>query len=90
MAPLETPWPRWAGGQQEAVLVKQPTVHGVAGVDVLGDRVLHEVAGRNHLDPARCNVGLVDDPPHTTPVVAMGVRIDHGGYRQSLTNVLLE
>ena len=32
-----------AGGQQQAVLVEQPPVHRVAGVDVLGDREVHEV-----------------------------------------------
>ena len=35
---------RW---QQYAVLIKQATVHCVAGIDVLGDRVQHEIARHN-------------------------------------------
>ena len=79
-----------ADGQQQAVLVEQPPVHGVAGVDVLGDRVLHEVARGDDLDLAGAHVRLVDDAAHAAPVVAVGVRVDHRRDRQALADVLLE
>jgi len=44
--------------------------------------VLHEVAGRDDLDLARPDIGLVDDAAHAAPVVAMRMRIDHGHDRE--------
>ena len=78
------------GGQQQAVLVKQPPVHGVAGIDVLGDRVLHEVAGGDDGDLPGSHIRFLDDAAHAAPVVGMRVRVDHGRDRQALADVLLE
>ena len=78
------------GGQQEAVLVEQPPVHGVAGIDVLGNRVLHEVDGSDDGDLPGPHIRFVDDAAHAAPVVGMRVRIDHGRDRQALADVLLE
>ena len=76
--------------QQQAILVEQPAVHRVAGIDVLGDREIHEVDRRDQRDLAGAHVGLVDDRAHPAPVVGMGVRIDHRRDRQPLTHMLLE
>ena len=79
-----------AGGQQQAILVEQPPVHRVAGIDVLGDREIHEVDGRDDRDLARPHVRFVDDAAHAAPVIAMRVGIDHRRDRQALADVLLE
>ena len=78
------------GGQQQAVLVEQPPVHGVAGVDVLGDREVHEVDGRDDGDLPRPHIRFVDDSAYAAPVVAVGVRIDHRRDGKAPANVLLE
>ncbi len=78
------------GGKQEAILIEQSPVHGVTGVDVFGNRVVHEVDGSDDGDLPRPHIRFVDDAAHAAPVVAMGVRIDHGRDRQALANVLLE
>ena len=79
-----------AGGQQQAVLIEQPPVHRVAGVDVLGNRERHKVDGRDDRDLARAHVGFVDEPAHATPMVGVGVGIDHRRDGQALTDMLLE
>ena len=66
-----------ACGQQQAVLIEQPPVHRVAGIDVLGNREIHEVDGSDDWDLAGPHIRFVDDAAHATPVVAMRVRIDH-------------
>ena len=78
------------GGQENSVLVEQPPVHGIAGVDVLGDCVLHEVARGDDRDLARAHIGLLDDAADAAPVVSMGMGVDYGGDRQPLAHVLLE
>ena len=80
----------WTGGQQQAVLVEQAPVHGVAGIDVLGDRVLHEVGGAMSGIFPDSHILFVDDPAHAAPVVAVGVRVDHGRDGKALADVLLE
>ena len=79
-----------AGRQQQAVLVEQPPVHGVAGIDVLGDREVHEVDGRDDGNLPRPHVRFIDDAAHAAPMVAMGVGIDHGRDGQALADMLLE
>ena len=81
--------PVGAGRQENAVLVEQPPTHGVAGVDVLGDRVLHEIARRDDLHLARPHVRLVHDAAHTAEVVAVGVRVDYR-YDGQLTQMLVD
>ena len=36
------------------------------------------------------HIGFVDDTAHATPMIAMGVRIDHSRNRQALTDMLLK
>ena len=79
-----------SGWQQQAVLIEQPPVHGVAGVDVLGDREIHEVDGCDDGDLARPHVRLVHDGAHAAPVVSMRVRIDDGRDGKAFADVLLE
>ena len=58
-----------------AVHVDRPAGHGGTGVDVLGDRRLHEaVAGDDR------HLGFVD-PVHPTKVVTVGVGVDDRGHR---------
>ena len=55
-----------------------------------GDRELHEVDGRDDRNLAGPHIGFVDNTAHAAPVIAVGVRIDHGRDGKALTNVLLE
>ena len=66
-----------AGRQQHAVLVEQPPVHGVAGVDVLRHGVIHEANRGDDLDLAAAHVGLVHHAAHAAEVIGVGVRVDH-------------
>ena len=81
--------PERAGGQQHAVLEEQTPAHGVAGVDVLGDRVVHECDRRDDRDLAGAHVGLVDDAPHATKVVGVGMRV-HDRDHRSLAELLVD
>ena len=76
--------------QQQAVLVEQPPVHRVAGIHVLGDRVLHEVARRDDGNLSCAHIRFIDDAAHAAPVVAVRVRVDHRRDRKALADVLLE
>ena len=78
------------GGQQEAILVEQPPVHGVAGIDVLGNREVHEVDGSDDRDLPGPHIRFVDDAAHAAPVVAVGVGIDHRRDGKAFADVLLE
>jgi hypothetical protein len=78
------------GGEQQAVLVEQSPVHGVTGIDVFGDRELHEVDRSDYGNLPRPHIRFIDDSTHAAPMVAMGVRVDHGRDRQAATNVLLK
>src|SRR5208283_1463956 len=80
----------WTGRQQQSVLVEQPPIHRVAGVNVLGDRVLHEIDGSNDGNLSRPHICFVDDAANPTPMVDMSVGIDYGRDRKALANVLLE
>ena len=76
--------------EEHAILIEHSPIHGVAGEDVLRDRVGHEIAGSEDLHFAGTNVGLVHHAPDAPPVVAVGVRIDDRRDRQSLAFMLLE
>ena len=79
------------GGRSEAVLVEQPPVHGIAGVDVLGgNREIHEVDGCDDGDLVRTHVRFVHNGAHATPVVSMRVRIDDGRDGKALPDMLLK
>ena len=81
-----------AGGQEHAILVHQPPGHGVAGVDVLRDGELHEVARRDDLDLAVPHVRFVHDAAHAAPVIRVGVGVDHrhdGSLAQVFVDQLL-
>ncbi len=39
---------------------------------------------------SRLDVGFIDQPTHATPMIAVGVRVDHGGDGQALPGMLLE
>ena len=71
-------------------MVEQPPVHGVAGIDVLGDGELHEVDRRDDRDLARPHIGLVENAAHAAPVIAVGMRVDHGRDGQAIAGMLLE
>ena len=73
--------------QKEAVLVEEPPVHCIAGIDVLGDGEVHEVDRRDDLHLAGCEIRLVEDAAHTAPVVGMRVRVNHRRDRQALAPV---
>ena len=73
--------------ERGAVHVAGAAGHRGAGEDVLGDRVVHEALGGDHLDPPGLDVLLGDDPLHATEVVDVGVRVDHREDR-ALTAVL--
>jgi tetratricopeptide (TPR) repeat protein len=76
--------------QEEAVLEKQSPVHGVARIDIFGNGEIHEVDRRHDGDLPRPHIRLVNNAAHATPVVGMGVGIDHGGNGQPLADVLLK
>ena len=73
--------PTLADGQRAAELVLRAPSHGVAGDDVLGDRVVHEAIGRDHLDLARLRVFLRDDTLPAAEVIGMAVGVDHRDHR---------
>ena len=73
-----------AGRKQKAVLVEQPPVHRVAGIDIFGNREIHEVDGRDDRDLPGSHVRFIDDAAHAAPVVAVCMRIDHRRDRQAL------
>ena len=64
--------------KQQAVLVEQPPVHGIAGEYVLGHGEVHEVHGRDDLHLAGGHVLVLEvEAAHATPVIAVGMGIDH-------------
>ena len=60
-----------ASGQKHAILIEQSPAHGVTRIDVLGDGVFHEIAGRDNRYFASSHISLVDDAAHTAPVVTV-------------------
>src|SRR6188472_3657927 len=79
-----------AGRKQEPILVKQPAVHGIAGVDILGDREVHEVDGSDNRNLSRPHISFIDESPHAAPMVTMRVRVDHRRYWEAFADVLLK
>ena len=71
-------------------MIEQPPVHRIAGVDVLGNGEVHEIDRRDERYLAGAHIRLVDDRPHSAPVVGMGMGIDHRRDRQPLADMLLE
>ena len=67
-------------GQQGAVHVDGTPPHDVAGDHVLAHRVLGEVLGRDDLDLAGLDIGLIDDATHAAVVIDMGVAVDDGKH----------
>ena len=61
----------WAGRQQHAVLVEEAPVHGVAGEDVLRDRVQHEVPRDDDLGLAGGQALRIDHAAHAAEVVGV-------------------
>ncbi len=76
--------------QQQAILVEQPPVHGIAGIDVLGNGEVHEIDRRDQRDLAGAHIGFVDKTADAAPVIAMGMRVNYGGDRQALADMLLK
>ena len=60
-----------AARQKDAVLEEHPAVHGIAGVDILGNRVFHEADRGNDRHLAAFHVRLVHHAAHPTEVVGM-------------------
>ena len=82
--PLPRPqstWPFGPGRQQRAELVERPAVHRVAGQQVLGDGLAHEVLGGDDPAAAGVDVGLGGDAEHAAEVVEVAVRVDDRGDR---------
>ncbi len=65
------------GRQQRPVHELRAPAHRVAGQHVLGDCMLHEAIGREHLHLARLHVGLVDHALDAAEVVDVAVAVDH-------------
>ena len=64
--------------------------HGGADEDVLCHRFLHEALGGDHRDPARVDIGFVDDSLHTAEVVDVRVGVDHRDHRARAAVLLIE
>src|SRR5689334_16098560 len=78
------------GGQQQAVLKEQTSIHGIAGIDVLRNCKFHEVGGRDNWNFAGAYVGFVDDAAYAAPMITVRVRVDNGRDGKSLADMLLE
>jgi hypothetical protein len=62
----------------------------VAGIDVLGNGVLHEIARGDDGDFSGPYVRFRHDAAHPAPVVGMRVGINHGRDWKALADMLLE
>ncbi len=77
--------------KQQAVLVEEPPVHGVAGKHVLGNGEVHEVDGRDDLHLAGGHVLVLEvKAAHAAPVIAMRVGVDDRRDRPALADLLVE
>ncbi len=63
---------------------EQAPVHRVAGIDILGNREIHEVIRSDDRNLPGPHIRFVDNTANATPVVAMRMRINHGRNRQAL------
>ena len=70
-----------AARQQYAILVEHATRHGIAGVNVLGHRMIHEADRSNNRHLAAAYISFVYDAAHAAEMICMGVGIYHSGYR---------
>src|SRR5690606_34822344 len=67
--------------QLRAIHVHGTAGHGIAGDDVLADRMFHEAFRGVDADTALADIGLADDAPHAGEVVDVVVRVDHRRHR---------
>jgi hypothetical protein len=65
-----------AGRQQYTILIEQAPGHGITGINILGNRMIHEANGGNDLDLATPDIGFLHDPAHTTEVVGVRMRVN--------------